>query len=101
MDDVASAPRDEPSTCRAMPAQRRPRGEARTRGHGAQTPANRDTIAVATGCSTRAQATMMNGAPFPERGRPHGPVTVLGLVMTKTRPADRRSKSEKRKEVRT
>ena len=67
----------------------------------APTPANRLTHAVATGCPTRAQATMMRGEPFLERVRPHGPVTVRGLVMTKSEPADRRSSSEKRKDVRT
>ena len=49
MGDVSSAPRDEPSTCRALRAQRRPRGAARTRGHGAPTPAKRFRIVVATG----------------------------------------------------
>ena len=65
----------------------------------APTPANRLTHAVATVCTTRAQATMINGEPFPERGRPHGPVTVRVLVMTKTRPADRRSRRGNRKGV--
>ena len=46
MADMSSAPRDEPSTCRALPAQRRPRGAARTRGQGGQTPANQDTDVV-------------------------------------------------------
>ncbi|MEP6934976.1 MAG: hypothetical protein ABI988_13720 [Nitrospirota bacterium] len=35
-----------PSTCRALPAQRRPRDAARTRGHGGETPANQDTDVV-------------------------------------------------------
>ena len=101
MGDVSSAPRDEPSTCQALRAQRRPRGAARTRGHGEETPANRCNNAVATVCTTRAQATMMHGALFLERVRPHGPVTVRGLVMAKPEPADRRSRSEIRKEVKT
>ena len=67
----------------------------------APTPANRFAIAVTTVYTTRAQATMMRGEPFLERVRPHGPVTVRGLVMTKPEPADRRSSSEKRKDVRT
>ena len=44
--DLLSAPRDEPSTCRALSAQRRPRGAARTQGHGVETPANQDTDVV-------------------------------------------------------
>jgi hypothetical protein len=67
----------------------------------APTPANRFAIAVTTGCPTRAQATRMHGALFLERVRPHGPVTVRVVVMTKTEPADRRSRSENRKGVRT
>ena len=67
----------------------------------APTPANRLTHAVATGCPTRAQATRMHGALFLERVRPHGPVTVRVVVMTKPEPADRRSRSETRKEVKT
>ena len=47
MADLSGAHRDEPSTCRALPAQRRPRGAARTGGHGAQTSANGLTIVVA------------------------------------------------------
>jgi hypothetical protein len=67
----------------------------------APTPANRFAIAVTTVYTTRAQATRMHGALFLERVHPHGPVTVRGLVMTKPEPADRRSSSEKRKDVRT
>jgi len=80
MDDVATARRDEPSTCRALRAQRRPRGAARTRGHGAQTPANRFAIAVATDCTSIGVQTE--------------PREILVLVMTTTRAADRMSRSE-------
>ena len=80
MSDVSSARRDEPSTCRALPAQRRPRRAARTRVHGAPTPANGFTIAVATGCISIGVETETR--------------EIRVLVMTKTRPADRRGRSK-------
>jgi hypothetical protein len=87
MGDVSSAPRDEPSTCRALRAQRRPRGTARTRGHGAPTPANRFAIAVATGCISVGVETDTR--------------KILVLIMTKTGTAGRMSRIENRKGVRT
>ena len=61
-----------PSTCRALSAQRRPRGAARTRGHRGETPTNQDTDVVrsdkAQHQSRRASAEVV--APLTERGAP-------------------------------